>query len=98
MSLPKIGIINLGCARNLVDSQTILGQMKKSGFAVDDVEKSDMVVVNTCAFIEEAKKESIDAILDLIELIEQQQIIFKDLALMPLLVMYLKLQFHLLLI
>jgi len=64
----KVGVVNLGCARNLVDSQTILGHMKRTGHTIVDVEHSDVAVVNTCAFIEEAKKESIDMIIDLLEL------------------------------
>jgi len=64
----NVGVINLGCARNLVDSQTILSNMKRQGHRIVDVEQSDIVVVNTCAFIEEAKKESIDTIIDLLEL------------------------------
>ena len=68
----KVGVINLGCARNLVDSQTILGNLKRQGHRITtDVAGADTVVVNTCAFIEEAKKESIDTILDLIELKKQ---------------------------
>ena len=68
----KVGIINLGCVRNLVDSQTILGNLKRQGHRITtDVAGADMVVVNTCAFIEEAKKESIDTILDLVELKKQ---------------------------
>ncbi len=61
-------MINLGCARNLVDAQVILGRLKKNGHNIVNVEKSDVAIVNTCSFVEEAKKESIDMILDLIEL------------------------------
>ena len=72
----KVGIINLGCARNLVDSQTILGNLKRQGHRITtDVAGADTVVVNTCAFIAEAKKESIDTILDLIELKKQGKLI-----------------------
>ncbi len=68
----KVGVINLGCARNLVDSQTILGNLKRQGHKITtDIAGADTVVVNTCAFIEEAKKESLDTILDLIELKKQ---------------------------
>ncbi len=63
-----VGIINLGCARNLVDSQIILGRLKKNGHHVVDAELADVAIVNTCSFIEEAKAESVDVILDLIEL------------------------------
>lgn len=64
-------MINLGCARNLVDSQVILGHLKRNGHHIVDVEQSDTAIVNTCAFIEEAKQESIDTILDLLELKKQ---------------------------
>ncbi len=68
----KVGIINLGCARNLVDSQTILTNFKRQGHRiVDDISQSDIAIVNTCAFIEEAKKESIDTIIELLELKKQ---------------------------
>ncbi|HLF17348.1 MAG TPA: 30S ribosomal protein S12 methylthiotransferase RimO [Candidatus Omnitrophota bacterium] len=64
---PKVGVINLGCARNVVDSQTILSNLKRQGHRIVDVEQSDIVFVNTCAFIEEAKQESLDTIMDLLE-------------------------------
>lgn len=64
-------MINLGCVRNLVDSQVILGHLKRNGHHVVDIERSDTAIVNTCAFIEEAKRESIDTILDLLELKKQ---------------------------
>ena len=64
----KVGILSLGCPRNLVDSENILGRLSGKGYAIVDLDKADIGIVNTCAFIEEAKKESIDVILDLIEL------------------------------
>lgn len=67
----RVGVVNLGCARNLVDSQVILGEMKRKGHRIVDSSKADVVVVNTCAFIEEAKKESIDTIVELLELKKQ---------------------------
>jgi len=67
----KVGVINLGCARNLVDSQTILSNMKRSGHTIVDVEQAEVAVVNTCAFIDEAKKESLDMIVQLLELKKQ---------------------------
>lgn len=65
--MKKVGIVNLGCARNLVDSQAIAQQYCRRGYHLVDVEEADIAIVNTCGFIEEAKKESIDAILDLLE-------------------------------
>jgi len=64
----KIGILSLGCPRNLVDSESILGGLSLKGYPVVDIDKADAAIVNTCAFIEDAKTESIDAILDLIDL------------------------------
>lgn len=64
----KIGILSLGCPRNVVDSETILGRFKHKGYSIVDINKADVAIVNTCAFIEDAKRESIDAILDLAEL------------------------------
>lgn len=64
----KIGILSLGCPRNLVDSELILGRLKKKGHEIVDIHKADVAIVNTCAFINDAKAESIDSILDLIEL------------------------------
>ena len=70
----KVGVLNLGCARNLVDSQTLLSNFKRQGHRIVDIEEAEVAVVNTCAFIEEAKKESIDAIIDLLELKKQGKI------------------------
>jgi len=70
----NVGMINLGCARNLVDSQVILGHLKRNGHHIVDLDQADTAIVNTCAFIEEAKKESIDTILDLLELKKQGKI------------------------
>lgn len=67
----KISLISLGCARNLVDSEIILGTLRSAdaGFKiVDEPRSSDIAIVNTCSFIEDAKKESIEVILDLIGL------------------------------
>ncbi len=64
----RVALINLGCARNLCDAQVILGKLKAKGHSICNINKSDVVILNTCAFIEEAKKETIDTILDLIEL------------------------------
>lgn len=67
----KVGVVNLGCARNLVDSQEILGRLKKSGHRIVDLGQAEVAIVNTCSFIEDAKKESIDMIVDLLELKKQ---------------------------
>jgi ribosomal protein S12 methylthiotransferase len=64
----KIGILSLGCPRNLVDSENLLGRLKNKGYSVVDIQQADTAIVNTCAFIKDAKTESIEAILDLIKL------------------------------
>lgn len=64
-----IGILSLGCPRNLVDSETILGRLSSKGYSIaENVARAQTGIINTCAFTEEAKRESIDAILDLIAL------------------------------
>jgi len=73
--MKTIGMVSLGCPKNLVDSEAILADFTRKGFKViDEASKADVVVVNTCAFIEDAKRESIDMILDLIELKKQGRI------------------------
>ena len=64
----SIGILSLGCPRNLVDSESVLARLNLKGYSILDIKDTDVAIVNTCAFIKEAKQESIDAILDLIEL------------------------------
>ena len=64
-----IFVITLGCPRNLVDAEVLTGKLKKRGFRIlDKFEKGCVVVLNTCAFIEDAKRESIDFILRLADL------------------------------
>jgi len=58
----------LGCPRNLVDSESILGRLIQKGYKIVEIDKAQVAIVNTCAFIEDAKRESVDAILDLVEL------------------------------
>jgi len=62
---PKVGMISLGCAKNLVDAEIMLGSVLRHGMEITSVaEEADVLVINTCAFIDSAKEESIDAILD----------------------------------
>ncbi len=70
----KVGILSLGCPRNLVDAEEYLGRIVKKGFLVVDISDADTAILNTCAFINDAKQESIDAILDLITLKRQGRI------------------------
>ncbi|WP_180159014.1 30S ribosomal protein S12 methylthiotransferase RimO [Acinetobacter sp. YH01026] len=63
MKSPKVGFVSLGCPKALVDSERILTQLKTEGYDVaSDYEGADLVVVNTCGFIESAVQESLDAI------------------------------------
>ena len=62
----KIGMISLGCPKNLVDSEVMLGLAQQAGHELtQDATGADVLVVNTCAFIDSAKQESIDAILEM---------------------------------
>jgi len=61
----SVGLISLGCAKNLVDAEIMLGSLIKSGFQItNEAASADVVIVNTCSFIETAQEESIDAILE----------------------------------
>jgi ribosomal protein S12 methylthiotransferase len=62
---PKVGMISLGCAKNLVDAEIMLGSVLERGMEItSSADDADVLVVNTCAFIDSAKEESIDAILE----------------------------------
>src|SRR5438128_1445171 len=63
-----VQMINLGCAKNVVDSEEMLGELSRHGYEIEGRRNSaDVVVINTCAFIESAKQESIDVILEALE-------------------------------
>lgn len=63
--MKKVGFVSLGCPKNLVDSEVMMGQLKAAGYEItNNSEEADTVVVNTCGFIESAKAESIEAILE----------------------------------
>ena len=63
--MKKVSLISLGCAKNLVDSENILGLLEYDGFEItNDIKESDIIVINTCGFIESSKRESIDTIFD----------------------------------
>lgn len=60
---PKVALVTLGCPKNQVDSEVLAGELQRHGVElVGDVQKADVVCINTCAFIKEAKKESLDTI------------------------------------
>src|SRR3954452_23073711 len=61
----KVGMVSLGCAKNLVDAEVMLGGIRARGMEITaDVAEADVLIVNTCAFIDSAKEESIEAILE----------------------------------
>ena len=61
----NLGLISLGCPKNLVDSEIMLGALKEKGFIpVQDLSQADAIIVNTCAFIRDAKEEAIVTILE----------------------------------
>jgi ribosomal protein S12 methylthiotransferase len=66
---PKVGFVSLGCPKNLVDSEVMLGTLAGKGYSITaHKEDADVIVVNTCGFIDSAKKESIDTILEMAQL------------------------------
>jgi ribosomal protein S12 methylthiotransferase len=60
----RVGLISLGCPKNRVDSEIMLGELGRGGFEIVDADDADTVIINTCGFIDEAKEESIEAILE----------------------------------
>lgn len=65
----KIALVTLGCPKNEVDSEVLAGELSRGGMElIGDTEQADIILINTCGFIEDAKKESIDAILQALEL------------------------------
>lgn len=75
---PRVNVVTLGCSKNTYDSEILMGQLKGNMFDVvhesDKVGKNDIVVINTCGFIDNAKQESIDTILQYSELKEQGKV------------------------
>lgn len=63
----KINVITLGCSKNVYDSEVLMGQLKANGKDVVHEQSGDIVVINTCGFIDNAKEESIDTILDYVQ-------------------------------
>lgn len=62
---PVVGFVSLGCAKNLVDSEKMLGQIAESGAVIADESLADTIVVNTCGFLEAARQEALDVIREL---------------------------------
>src|SRR5213593_759185 len=70
----RVGLISLGCAKNLVDAEIMLGSLLEDGFEIlNDATQADALIVNTCSFIDAAQAESVDAILESAELREARR-------------------------
>ena len=66
--MTKVGFVSLGCPKNLVDSEVMMGILAREGCELTPrAEEAEVLVVNTCSFIEAAQKESVDAILEMAE-------------------------------
>jgi ribosomal protein S12 methylthiotransferase len=65
--LPSVGVVSLGCAKNLVDTEVMLGHLQRAGHEIVPDGQARVVLVNTCGFIDRAKEESVDAILEAVE-------------------------------
>jgi ribosomal protein S12 methylthiotransferase len=66
--MPKVGFISLGCPKNLVDSEVMMGILQRKGYELTPrADEADVLVVNTCSFIEPAQQESVDTILEMAE-------------------------------
>jgi len=65
----KISLVSLGCAKNLVDSEVLIGGLKSENYdIVNNIEDSDTIIINTCGFLDVAREESVDSILDCVDL------------------------------
>ena len=70
----RVGLISLGCAKNLVDAEIMLGSLLKDGVEItNDAAQADAVIVNTCSFIDSAQEESVDTILESVEVARGEQ-------------------------
>ena len=67
MTRYNVGLVSLGCDKNRIDSELILGRLSESYDIVNDSKKADIIIVNTCGFIESSKEESINTILEMAE-------------------------------
>ena len=63
----KINVVTLGCSKNVYDSEVLMNQVKPNGKEVVHEDRGDIVVINTCGFIDNAKEESINTILDYVD-------------------------------
>lgn len=69
----KVGFISLGCSKNLIDTEVLIGEFKRNNFQIVNEEKdAEIIVINTCGFIESAKEEAINTILEMAQYKEQK--------------------------
>lgn len=77
-SKPRVNVVTLGCSKNIHDSEVLMGQLKGNQIEVvheaTNIQENDIVVINTCGFIDNAKQESIDTILQFSELKDEGKI------------------------
>ena len=74
-SSPKVCMISLGCAKNMVDSEILIGGLRQENYEiVPKYEEADILIVNTCGFLESAREESVDVILQAGELRKSKQV------------------------
>ncbi len=66
-TFPSVGVVSLGCPKNLVDTEVMLGHLKRAGHAIVPDSAARVVMINTCGFIDRAKEESVEAILEQVE-------------------------------
>ena len=66
--MKKIGFISLGCSKNLVDTEMMIGLMEKAGYEMtEDLNEANVIIINTCTFIDAAKDESVQTLLQATE-------------------------------
>ena len=71
----KIGMVSLGCSKNQVDAELLLALIVEGGYEISaDVSECDVVIINTCGFIEDAKRESIETILEFCQMKEEGRV------------------------
>ena len=76
MDKKRIGVISLGCDKNRVDSEKMLFELNTFAEITNDISKAQIIIVNTCAFLQEARKEAIETILDCNLLLLSSNLIF----------------------
>ena len=69
----KVGFVSLGCSKNLVDTEAVIGKFKENKYKIENnPEEAEIIIVNTCGFIEQAKEEAINTILEMAEYKKQK--------------------------